>query len=86
MLKSGRSVVDYVDTAVRHVKLRQGALRWKNRQAQKNSLLTDGHAGVIGVKVIIMLPEDAGKPGAFPMADIVKVLDPKVEENNEPGN
>lgn len=40
--------------------------------------------GIIGLKVMIMLPPDQGKPGAFPMADVITILDPKVEENNEP--
>jgi len=42
--------------------------------------------GVIGLKVSIMLPLDQPKSGAqsFPMADVVTVLDPKVDENNEP--
>jgi len=33
-----------------------------------------------------MLPLDQPKTGAqsFPMADVVTVLDPKVDENNEP--
>jgi small subunit ribosomal protein S3e len=40
--------------------------------------------GIIGLKVAIMLPADQGKPGAFPMADVITILDPKTEENNEP--
>mmetsp|Transcript_22982 Transcript_22982/g.39104 ORF Transcript_22982/g.39104 Transcript_22982/m.39104 type:complete len:225 (+) Transcript_22982:69-743(+) len=64
MVKSGQSVNDYVDSAVRHVKLRQG---------------------VLGIKVLIMLPEDQPRfKNSHPMADSIKVLDPKVEENNEP--
>jgi small subunit ribosomal protein S3e len=40
--------------------------------------------GVIGLKVSIMLPIEQPKPNAFPMADLVTILDPKVPENNEP--
>merc|ERR1711904_206692 len=57
MIKTGNSAREYVDRAVRHVKLRQG---------------------VLGIKCLIMLPEDQPKVAhAHPMADVVKVLDPK---------
>ena len=61
MIKTGNSAREYVDRAVRHVKLRQG---------------------VLGIKCLIMLPEDQPKVAhAHPMADVVKVLDPKTPQN-----
>lgn len=42
--------------------------------------------GVLGIVLTIMLPPDQPRTGthANPMPDVVKVLDPKVEENFEP--
>jgi len=62
MIKTGQPVKDFVDTAVRHVLLRQG---------------------VLGIKVAIMLPWDpSGKLGPKkPQPDIVKVLEPKDEDD-----
>ncbi len=59
MVKSGNSTRTYVDTAIRHLSLKQG---------------------VLGVKVVIMLPHDeTGRNGpSKPMADVVKILEPKV--------
>ncbi len=60
MLKAGQPVKDFVDTAVRHVLLRQG---------------------VLGVKVMIMLPWDPSIRGAVtrPLPDVVKIHEPKEE-------
>lgn len=60
MISSGNPVRDYVDTAYRHVLLRQG---------------------VLGIKVMIMLPHDpTGKTGPRkPLPDVVTVLEPKEE-------
>ena len=60
MISSGDPVKQYVDTAYRHVLLRQG---------------------VLGIKVLIMLPHDAtGKTGPQkPLPDDVTVLEPKEE-------
>jgi len=60
MISSGHPVKEYVDTAYRHVLLRQG---------------------VLGIKVMIMLPHDpTGKTGPQnPLPDVVTVLEPKEE-------
>lgn len=60
MISSGHPVKSYVDTAYRHVLLRQG---------------------VLGIKVMIMLPHDpTGKTGPQkPLPDVVTVLEPKDE-------
>merc|ERR1712167_315997 len=60
MIKAGQPCRNFVDTATRHVMLRQG---------------------VIGIKVLIMLPHDpAGKAGPKrPMPDKVEVFEPKEE-------
>lgn len=60
MISSGHPVKQYVDTAYRHVLLRQG---------------------VLGIKVMIMLPHDpTGKTGPQkPLPDVVTVLEPKEE-------
>eukprot|EP01130_Rhizamoeba_saxonica_P001776 TRINITY_DN11626_c0_g1_i1.p1 TRINITY_DN11626_c0_g1~~TRINITY_DN11626_c0_g1_i1.p1 ORF type:complete len:264 (-),score=70.35 TRINITY_DN11626_c0_g1_i1:32-823(-) len=62
MKKSGQASKQYVETAIRHVKLK---------------------SGVMGIKVSIMLPWDpTGKKKGpqQPLPDIVRVLEPKVEE------
>lgn len=60
MISSGDPVKEYVDTAYRHVLLRQG---------------------VLGIKVMIMLPHDpTGKTGPQKqLVDVVTVLEPKEE-------
>lgn len=65
MISSGNPVRDYVDTAYRHVLLRQG---------------------VLGIKVMIMLPHDPnGKTGPRkPLPDVVTVLEPKEEYVPQP--
>eukprot|EP01108_Squamamoeba_japonica_P003085 TRINITY_DN2561_c0_g4_i1.p2 TRINITY_DN2561_c0_g4~~TRINITY_DN2561_c0_g4_i1.p2 ORF type:complete len:240 (-),score=120.98 TRINITY_DN2561_c0_g4_i1:89-763(-) len=64
MIKSGQSSKEFVDSAVRHVNMRSGA---------------------VGIKVSIMLPEDKPKvSNAHPFADLIKILDPKVPQDNEP--
>lgn len=65
MISSGHPVKSYVDTAYRHVLLRQG---------------------VLGIKVMIMLPHDpTGKTGPQkPLPDVVTVLEPKEEYTPPP--
>lgn len=61
MIKTGYSKSEYVDSAVRHVLMRQG---------------------VLGVRVLIMLPQDStGKTGPkASLADVVTIVEPKSEE------
>jgi len=65
MIKAGNPTTYYIDSAMRHVLLRQG---------------------VLGVRVAIMLPHDpAGKIGPKKaQPDVVKILDPKDEEEITP--
>jgi ribosomal protein uS3 len=60
MIKSGQAALEYIDSAVRHVMMRQG---------------------VLGVKVVVMLPHDPrGIMGPkTPLSDVVQILEPKDE-------
>ncbi|KAH9805107.1 hypothetical protein WN944_002511 [Citrus x changshan-huyou] len=73
MISSGYPVKEYIDSAVRHVLIRQA------------SSIFCGY-GVIGIKVKIMLAWDAkGKQGPVtPLPDLVTIHTPKEEENVPP--
>ena len=81
MIHSGDPVNDYIQQAVRHVKLRQGMLLLlftrSKRKTQNSSL------GVLGIKVKIMLPHDPdGKIGPRqPPPDHIEIREPRDELN-----
>ncbi|KAB1272405.1 40S ribosomal protein S3 [Camelus dromedarius] len=83
MIHSGDPVNYYVDTAVRHVLLRQGAFvpfSDDMMTSQKGHILAFGPC-VLGIKVKIMLPWDpTGKIGPKkPLPDHVSIVEPKDE-------
>ena len=82
MIHSGEPTNVYVDTAVRHVLLRQG--KWcfcKTLSLLKNKVIPYISLGVLGIKVKIMLPWDPNNKNGpkRPLPDNVSILEPKDE-------
>ena len=93
MISSGQPVRDYIDSAVRHVLLRQVRLdnNKASKQASRQCVYTMKYnvncvfwvsQGVLGIKVKIMLDWDPkGKQGpTTPLPDVVVIHSPKEEE------
>lgn len=80
MIHSGEPTNEYVNTATRHVLLRQGTLGNK-LMIKTGSNLIYFLLGVLGIKVKIMLPYDPhGKTGPKkPLPDSVSIVEPKDE-------
>ncbi|KAG5440869.1 hypothetical protein PCK2_000024 [Pneumocystis canis] len=68
MIHSGQPSRDFIDSATRHVLLRQGKVKRR---------LTNEYIGVLGVKVKIMLNEMMTRK---PLPDSVVIIEPKPEE------
>lgn len=81
MIHAGDPINDYVDTAVRHVLLRQGTLLAQFPPISLLTLCSFIFSGVLGIKVKIMLPWDqTGKKGPKrPLPDHVQISEPKDE-------
>ena len=78
MIKAGNPCRHFIDSAVRHVLLRQGEFLVLDLSLA--SLFDCGYlSGVLGIKVNIMLPHDPqGKMGPKkPMPDKIDVFEPK---------
>uniref|UniRef100_A0A8C7KYJ6 Small ribosomal subunit protein uS3 n=1 Tax=Oncorhynchus kisutch TaxID=8019 RepID=A0A8C7KYJ6_ONCKI len=82
MIHSGDPVNYYVDTAVRHVLLRQDLWEIVDKCTLQDKGDITGKHGVLGIKVKIMLPWDpSGKIGPKkPLPDHVSIVEPKDEQ------
>jgi small subunit ribosomal protein S3e len=81
MIHSGEPTNEYVNTATRHVLLRQGMFGNKLMIKTGSNLIYYFLVGVLGIKVKIMLPYDPnGKTGPKkPLPDSVSIVEPKDE-------
>lgn len=81
MIHSGEPTNEYVNTATRHVLLRQGMFGTKLMIKTGSNLICYFLLGVLGIKVKIMLPYDPhGKTGPKkPLPDSVSIVEPKDE-------
>lgn len=81
MIHSGEPTNEYVNTATRHVLLRQGMFDNKLMVKTGSNLIYYFLLGVLGIKVKIMLPYDPhGKTGPKkPLPDSVSIVEPKDE-------
>lgn len=81
MIHSGEPTNEYVNTATRHVLLRQGMFGKKLMIKTGSNLICYFLLGVLGIKVKIMLPYDPhGKTGPKkPLPDSVSIVEPKDE-------
>ena len=81
MIHSGEPTNVYVDTAVRHVLLRQGAVCKLLHLIATFPTYFPPFSGVLGIKVKIMLPWDPNNKNGpkRPLPDNVSILEPKEE-------